>query len=129
MDTSAAQEKPVESEDNPPKLCKPLDEQETLLLNEVAQIYFKEASEHMRSRVDLNPGQGIPNQQWIDTLCTLDYSIDGIVAHADNIRKFKNLPDKVTLTQGQSLYLEVLFKLNKVVDDIEDIARRIEELP
>ena len=127
MDTRAAQEKPVESEDNPPKLCKPLDEQETLLLDEVAQIYFKKVSGDMRGRTTLTHNHPV-NRQQIDALCTLDYSILGIVAHAENIRKFKNLPGKVTLTKGQTLYLEVLFKMSEVMDEIEDIAQRIEKL-
>ena len=133
MDTSAAQEKPVESEENPPKLCKPLDEQETLLLDEVAQVYFKKVATDMRARTGLTPPtpsrQVVPNQQQIDALCTLGYSIRGIVAHAENIRMFKNLPDKVTLPQDQPCYLKVFFRLNEVLKDLEDIAQRIEELP
>ena len=133
MDTSATQEKPVETAATPPRQCEPLDEQETLLLDEVAQVYFKKTATDMRARTNLTPPtprqQVVPNQEQIDALCTLDYSIHGIVAHAENIRKFKNLSGKVTLTKGQTLYLEVLFKLNEVMDDIEDIAQRIEELP
>ena len=55
MDTNATQEKPAETAANQQKLCKPLDEQETLLLDEVAQEYFKKASEDMRGRVGLSP--------------------------------------------------------------------------
>ena len=97
------------------------------MLDEVAQVYFKKVAEDMRSRTKLS-SQSTPLQERIDALCTLDYSIHGIVAHAANIRKFKNLPGKVTLTKGQTLYLEVLFRLSEVMDDIEDIAQRIEKL-
>lgn len=133
MDTNATQEKPDETAANQPEFCLPLDEQETQLLDEVAQVYFKKVSGDMRGRVGLRPaeqgGDAVPNQQQIDALCTLDYSVRGVVAHAEDIRKFKNLPGKVTLTKGQTLYLEVLFKLNEVLEDLEDIAQRIEELP
>lgn len=133
MDTSTTPEKPDETTADQSKPCEPLDEQETLLLEEVAQVYFKKVSGDMRGRVGLRPaeqgGNTIPNQQQIDALCTLGYSIRGVVAHAEDIRKFKNLPDKVTLPQGQPLYLEVLFKLNEVLEDLENIAQRIEELP
>ena len=127
MDTNATPEEPDETAANQQKLCEPLDEEETLLLDEVAQVYFKKVAEDMRSRTRLS-SQSVPNQERIDALCTLDYSIHGIVAHAANIRKFKNLPGKVTLTKGQTLYLEVLFRLSEVMDDIEDIAQRIEKL-
>ena len=50
MDTDATQEKPDEKAANQPKLCEPLDEEETLLLDEVAQVYFKKVAEDMRSR-------------------------------------------------------------------------------
>lgn len=132
MDTSATPEKPVETAADQSKLCEPLDEQETLLLDEVAQVYFKKVSGDMRGRVGLRPaeqgGSVVPNQQQIDALCTLGHSIHGIVAHAENIRKFKSLPDKITLPQDQPLYLEVLFKLNEVLEGLEDIAQRIEAL-
>ena len=132
MDTSATQEKPVETASNQQRQCKPLDEQETRLLDEVAQVYFEEVADDMRGRVGLLPaeqgGDVVPNQQQIDALCTLDYSIHGIVAHAENIRKFKYLPDKVTLSQDQPLFLEVFFKLNEVLEGLEDIAQRIEAL-
>ena len=133
MDTSATQEKPVETASNQQRQCKPLDEQETRLLDEVAQVYFEEVADDMRGRVGLLPaeqgGNVVPNQQQIDSLCTLDYSIRGVVAHAEKIRMFKNLPDKVTLPQDQPCYLRVFFRLNEVLEDLEDIAQRIEELP
>ena len=133
MDTSATQEKPVETASNQQRQCKPLDEQETRLLDEVAQVYFEEVADDMRGRVGLLPaeqgGNVVPNQQQIDSLCTLDYSIRGVVAHAEKIRMFKNLPDKVTLPQDQPCYLKVFFRLNEVLEDLEDIAQRIEELP
>ena len=128
METNATPEKPGETTADQQQ-CEPLDEQETQLLDEVAQVYFKKVSGDMRGRVSLSPGQAVPNQQWIDDLCTLGYSIHGIVAHAEDIKKFRNLPGKVTLTKGQTLYLEVIFKLSEVMDDIEDIAQRIEKLP
>ena len=133
MDTSTIQEKPEEAAADQRQQCEPLDEQETRLLDEVAQVYFKKVSGDMRGRVGLRPaeqgGSVVPNHQQIDALCTLGYSIHGIVAHAEDIRKFKNLPEKVTLPQGQTCYLEVFFKLNKVLEGLEDIAQRIEELP
>ena len=129
MDTSITQEDAVETAANEQELYEPLDEQETLLLDEVAQVYFEKVAEDMRGRVGLSAGQRVPDQKAIDDLCTLGYSVRGVVAHAEDIRKFKNLPGKVTLTKGQMPYLEVLFKLSEVMDDIEDIARRIEELP
>ena len=133
MDTSATQEKPVETAASQPKLCEPLDEQETRLFDEVARNYFQQAAVDMRARTNLispTPGhQVVPNQQQIDALCTLDYSIRGVVAHAEKIRMFKNLPDKVTLPQDQPCYLRVFFRLNEVLEDLEDIAQRIEELP
>ena len=110
MDTSTNQEKPADTAANQPKLCEPLDEQETLLLDEVAQVYFKKVADDMRGRVGLSAGQTIPNHQWIGALCTLDYSIHGIVSHAENIRKFKNLPDKVTLPQDQPLLSESILQ-------------------
>ena len=133
MGTSATQEEPVETAASQPKLCEPLDEQETRLFDEVARNYFQQAAVDMRARTNLTsptPGhQVVPNQQQIDALCTLDYSIRGVVAHAEKIRKFKNLPGKVTLPQDQRLCLEVFFKLNEVLEDLEDIVQRIEELP
>ena len=128
MDTSATQEKPVDTAANQPKLCEPLDEQETLLLDEVAREYFKKVSPDVRARTRLSV-RSVPAQESIDSLCTLSYSIHGILAHAENIRKFENLPDKVTLPKDQPLYLQVLFKLNEILDDLEDIAQRIEDLP
>ena len=117
----------------PPRQCEPLDEQETRLLDEVARNYFQQAAADMRSRVGLRPAERgsnvVPNQQQIDSLCTLDYSIRGVVAHAEKIRMFKNLPDKVTLPQDQTCYLKVFFRLNEVLEDLEDIAQRIEKLP
>ena len=154
MDSSATQEKPEEAaagqqgereamnasvsgkltvtNPTPPRQCEPLDEQETRLFDEVARNYFQQAAVDMRRRVGLQPAeQGsnvVPNRQQIDALCTLGYSIHGIVSHADKIRMFKNLPDKVTLPQDQPSYLKVFFRLNKVLEDLEDIAKRIEKL-
>ena len=128
MDTSTTQEKPEEAAANQQRQCEPLDEQETLLLDEVAEIYFRKVADDMRGRVSLSRGQTVEYQTQIDALCTLDYSIHGIVAHAENIRKFKYLPGKVTLSQGQPLFLEVFFKLNEVLEGLEDIAQRIEAL-
>ena len=129
MDTSTPQEKPVETAANQQRQCEPLDEQETLLLDEVAQKYFKKVSEDIRGRVGLSPGKTVQSKAQIDALCTLGYSVRGVVAHAEDIRKFKNLPGKVTLPQDQRLCLEVFFRLNEVLEDLEDIAQRIEELP
>ena len=129
MDTSTTQEKPVETASNQQRQCEPFNEQETILLDEVAQKYFKKVSEDMRGRVGLSPGKTVQNKAQIDALCTLDYCIRGIVAHAENIRKFENLPDKVTLPNEQKLRLEALFKLNEILDDLENIVQRMEELP
>lgn len=133
MDTSTTQEKPDETTADQSKPCEPLDEQETRLLDEVAQLYFQKVADDMRGRVGLLPaeqgGNSVPNREQIDALCTLSYSIHGIVAHAEDIRKFRNLPGKVTLPQDQRLCLEVFFRLNEVLEDLEDIAQRIGELP
>ena len=98
------------------------------MLDEVAQAYFKKVADDMRGRTTLSPNQRADQQQ-IDALCTLGYSVRGVVAHAENIRKFKKLPGKVTLPQDQRICLEVFFKLNEVLEDLEDIAQRMEELP
>ena len=59
-------------------------------------------------------------------LCKLDYCLRGVVKHAEKIRKFRNLPGKVTLTEGRSAHLALIFKLNKILDDLEKLVQTID---
>ena len=107
------------------RLCEPLDEDETALLDEVAKSYFDQPSADWQSATGLATNTS-PGHAQMQHLCKLDYCLRGVVKHADKIRKFKNLPDKVTLTEGQSAHLTVFFKLNKILDDLESLVQTID---
>ena len=111
------------------RLCEPLDEGETMLLDEVAKHYFGQPSEDWSSATGLSTGDrgSVPGSAQLQRLCTLDYCLRGVVKHAEKIRKFKNLPDKVTLTEDREAHLAVFFKLNEILDDLEDLVQSMGE--
>ena len=109
-------------------LYEPLDEGETMLLDEVAKRYFGQPSEDWNSATGLST-QNVPSNEQIQHLCTLDYCLRGVVKHAEKAGKFKNLPDKVTLPEDREAHLAVFFKLNEILDDLENLVQSIDKLP
>ncbi len=110
------------------RLCEPLDEDETALLGEVAKHYFAQPSEDWNSATGLSTNTA-PNNEQRQRLCTLDYCLRGVVKHAEKVRKFKNFPDKVTLPEDRAAHLAVFFKLNEILDDLENLVQSIDKLP